>query len=180
MRIISGDWRGRPLADLEGRGTRPTSDRAREGLFSMLASRIGSFEGLAVADLFAGTGALGLEAISRGARHCLFVENDRSALETLRSNIDRFGARERADVRQQGVEHIAPPSQPRDLVFLDPPYGKGLADMALARIADPAWVAPGGWVSVETGGEGLAVPEAFTLETERRFGKAHIHLLRRA
>ncbi|HEY6917194.1 MAG TPA: 16S rRNA (guanine(966)-N(2))-methyltransferase RsmD [Allosphingosinicella sp.] len=179
MRIISGEWRGRPLADLEGSGTRPTSDRAREGLFSMLASRIGSFEGLAVADLFAGTGALGLEALSRGVRHCLFVENDRGALDTLRSNVDRFGARDRAEVRSQGVEHVAPPSQPCDLVFLDPPYGKGLADMALARIADPAWVAPGGWVSVETADEGIAIPDAFTMETERRFGKAYIHLLRR-
>jgi 16S rRNA (guanine966-N2)-methyltransferase len=178
VRIISGEWRGRPLADLNGQGTRPTSDRAREGLFSMLASRVGSFEGLAVADLFAGTGALGLEALSRGARQCLFVEHDRSALDTLRSNVDRFGVGERADVRSQGVEHVAPP-RPRDLVFLDPPYGKGLADMALARIADPAWVAPGGWVSVETAGEALAIPAAFTLETERRFGKAYIHLLRR-
>ena len=114
-----------------------------------------------------------------GARHCLFVENDRSALDTLRSNVERFAASDRADVRQQGVEHVGPPPQPRDLIFLDPPYGKGLADMALARLADPAWVAPGGWVSVETAGEALAVPDAFTLETERRFGKAHIHLLRR-
>lgn len=146
----------------------------------MLASRIGSFDGLAVADLFAGTGALGLEALSRGARHCLFVENDRNAVQTLRGNIDRFSASDRADIRQQGVEHAAPPARPCDLVFLDPPYGKGLAAMALARLADPAWIAPGGWASVETGGEGLDIPAAFTLETERRFGKAHIHILRRA
>ena len=180
MRIISGAWRGRLLGDLAGQATRPTSDRAREGLFSMLASRIGSFDGLAVADLFAGTGALGLEALSRGARHCLFVEHDRNAVQTLKSNVDRFSASDRADLRQQGVEHTAPPAPPRDLVFLDPPYGKGLAARALARLTDPAWIAPGGWVSVETGGEGLDIPAAFTLETERRFGKAHIHILRRA
>ncbi len=87
VRIISGQWRGRPLASPPGTATRPTSDRAREGLFSMLASRLGSFEGLQVADLFAGTGALGLEALSRGAAHCLFVEKDRTALAALEQNI---------------------------------------------------------------------------------------------
>ena len=87
MRIIAGAWRGRPLEAPAGTATRPTSDRAREGLFSMLASRIGSFEGLHVADLFAGTGALGLEALSRGAAHCTFVEKDRAALDALRRNV---------------------------------------------------------------------------------------------
>src|SRR5688572_30976838 len=98
MRIIAGEWRGRPLVAPEGRATRPTSDRAREGLFSMLASRIGGFEGLHVADLFAGTGALGLEALSRGAAHCTFVDNDREAVASIRRNIETFGATARADV----------------------------------------------------------------------------------
>jgi 16S rRNA (guanine966-N2)-methyltransferase len=178
MRIIAGEWRGRPLAAPEGRGTRPTSDRAREGLFSMLVSRLGSFEGLRAADLFAGTGALGLEALSRGARHCTFVDNDRDAAATIRRNLAIFGAESRSDVRAQGVEHAPPSPEPFDLVFLDPPYRTELAAMALGRLADPAWVAPGGLVSVETGGA-LAVPAAFAVETERRFGKAHIHLLRR-
>ncbi len=96
MRIIAGEWRGRPLEAPPGQATRPTSDRAREGLFSMLASRIGSFEGLQVADLFAGTGALGLEALSRGAAHCTFVEKDRAALDVLGANIARLGAAARA------------------------------------------------------------------------------------
>jgi 23S rRNA pseudouridine2605 synthase len=178
MRIIAGAWRGRPLAAPEGRGTRPTSDRAREGLFSMLASRLGGFEGLKVADLFAGTGALGLEAISRGAAHALFVDNDRDAVASIRRNLDRFGASDRGEVRAQGMEHVPPPSEPRDVIFLDPPYRTGLAAMALARLADPAWMAPGGLVSVESDGA-LAVPAAFEVEAERRFGKAHIHLLRR-
>ncbi|HEV2748860.1 MAG TPA: 16S rRNA (guanine(966)-N(2))-methyltransferase RsmD [Allosphingosinicella sp.] len=178
MRIIAGEWRGRPLAAPEGRDTRPTADRTREGLFSMLASRVGSFEGLRVADLFAGTGALGLEALSRGAAHCLFVESDRNALSMLQQNIDRFGATERAEVRSQAVEYAAPPSRPADLLLMDPPYGTGLAAMALRRVCNPAWIAPGGWLSVETNGERLEVPAGFTTEAERRFGKATILLLR--
>lgn len=178
MRIIAGAWRGRPLAAPEGGATRPTSDRAREGLFSILTSRIGTFDGLHAADLFAGTGALGLESLSRGAAHCLFVEHDRPALEAIRRNLDRLGATERADVRSQGVEHAPPPSRPCDIIFLDPPYGTGLAEMALQRLHDPAWMMPAGLVSVETGGS-LIVPPHFAVESVRRFGKAHLHLLRR-
>ena len=179
MRIIAGEWRGRPLIAPEGRGTRPTSDRAREGLFSMLASRVGSFEGLRVADLFAGTGALGLEALSRGAAHCTFVDSDRDAMASIRRNLDSFGASGRADVRAQGVEHAPPPAAPCDILFLDPPYSAGLAEMAVGRVCNPAWVAPGGWVSVETAGERLAVPSGFAVAAERRFGKAHLTLYRR-
>lgn len=179
MRIIAGEWRGRALLAPAGRTTRPTSDRARGGLFSMLASRIGRFERLQVADLFAGTGALGLEALSRGAAYCTFVESDRLALDMLRRNLERLGAGSRAEIRAQAVEHAAPPGRPLDLAFLDPPYRLGLAAPALAQIADPSWLAPGAWVSVETAGEPLAVPEALELAAERRFGKAAILLLRR-
>jgi 16S rRNA (guanine966-N2)-methyltransferase len=112
MRIIAGQWRGRPLDAPKGDITRPTSDRAREGLFSMLASRLGSFEELTVADLFAGTGALGLEALSRGAAHCTFIEKDRNALDILKRNIERFDAGERTDIRAQSVEHAPPPGSP--------------------------------------------------------------------
>ena len=177
MRIIAGDWRGRPLAAPESGATRPTSDRAREGLFSMLASRLGSFEGLQVADLFAGTGALGLEALSRGAAYCTFVEKDRSALAILRSNIERLGAADRAELRAQAVEHAPPPARPCDLILIDAPYATGLAQTALDRVA--AWLAPGGWISVETAGETLAAPAEVEIQAERRFGKAAITLLRR-
>ncbi len=180
MRIIAGEWRGRPLAAPEGQDTRPTADRTREGLFSMLLSRVGSFEGLHVADLFAGTGALGLEALSRGAAHCVFVENDRAASETLRQNIGRFSADDRTEVRAQSVEHAAPPARPCDILFMDPPYATGLAEMALRRVADPAWVAPSGWLSVETNGDRPTLPSGFALEAERRFGKAYLFLLRRS
>src|SRR6218665_3107812 len=180
MRIISGQWRGRPLDAPKGDATRPTSDRAREGLFSMLASRLGSFEDLAVADLFAGTGDLGLEALSRGAPplpFCPFVEKARAALDILKRNIDRLGAGERADVRAQAVEHAPPPPRPCDLVMMGPPYGARLAQPALDRAA--AWLAPGGWLSVEVHGEILAAPAGIEREAERRFGKATVHLFRR-
>ena len=178
MRIIAGQWRGRPLSAPPGQTTRPTSDRAREGLFSMLASRLGSFDDLQVADLFAGTGALGLEALSRGAAHCTFVEKDRTALDILKRNIDRLGAGERAEIRAQAVEHLPPPFRLCDLIFMDPPYATGLAQTGLDRAA--SWLAPGGWLSVELHGEELALPEGVGADAARRFGKATLILLRKA
>ena len=144
----------------------------------MLQSRVGSFEGLRVADLFAGTGALGLEAMSRGAARCTFIDNDRNAVAAIQRNLAAFGAASRADVRTQGVEHAPAPS-PCDILFLDPPYRTNLAEMALARVANAAWLAPGGLLSLETDGDRPAPPPGFTVEAERRFGKAHILLLRR-
>ena len=177
MRIIAGQWRGRPLLAPTGQATRPTSDRAREGLFSMLASRLGSFEGLAVADLFAGTGALGIEALSRGAAHCTFYEKDRAAIDILSRNLGKLGAATQAELRAQPVEHALPPPRPCDLIFMDPPYGSGLAQAALDRIGAGGWLAPGGWLSIETAGESLALPANVRPMAERRFGKAHILLL---
>ena len=180
MRIIAGKWRGRPLAAPAGGATRPTADRVREALFSMLASRIGSFEDLRVADLFAGTGALGLEALSRGAAHCTFVERDRAALAALERNIAALGAQAMSEIRAGAVERIAAPSAPFDLVFMDPPYGEGLAEKALDRIALDGWAAEGAWISLEKGSEGLDLPDGWAVETERRFGKARLMLLRPA
>jgi 16S rRNA (guanine966-N2)-methyltransferase len=172
VRIIAGRWRGRNLVAPAGTGTRPTSDRSREALFSMLASRVGSFEGLRVADLFAGSGALGLEALSRGAAHCVFVEKDRAAQEAIRANIAAFGAS--GEVLPGGAEHVRIPG-PLDLAFLDPPYGSGLAAAALERVP----LAPGGFASVETQrGEAVAA-EGFEEEAVRTYGKARITLLRR-
>jgi 16S rRNA (guanine966-N2)-methyltransferase len=179
VRIIAGEWRGRPIEAPAGKAVRPTSDRAREGLFSMLASRIGSFEGLEVADLFAGTGALGLEALSRGAAHCTFIEKDRDALDILKANVHRLGAGARADVRAQTAERAPPPARPCDLILIDPPYGAGLAQAALDRIAQGGWLAPGGWISVELHREALRLPAPLTREAERRFGKAEVILIRK-
>jgi len=172
MRIIAGAWRGRTLIAPAGEATRPTADRTREALFSMLTSRLGSFEGLRVADICAGTGALGLEALSRGAAHCTFVERDRPAIEALRANIAKLGAE--AEVRPIAAESFAGGSY--DLVLIDPPYGSGLAQKILPGIG----FAPGGWASVETAkNEPVAVP-GFTVEAERVHGKARITLLRAA
>jgi 16S rRNA (guanine966-N2)-methyltransferase len=172
VRIIAGQWRGRPLVAPKGQETRPTSDRAREGLFSMLASRLGSFEGLQVADLFAGSGALGLEALSRGAAHCVFVESDRRAVDAIRTNLATLGAS--GEILQRNAEQAALPGAV-DLAVLDPPYGSGLAGAVLARLP----LAPGGWASVETArGEAVAA-DGFEVDCERTYGKARITLLRR-
>jgi 16S rRNA (guanine966-N2)-methyltransferase len=179
MRIIAGEWRGRPLVAPSGLATRPTSDRAREGLFSMLASRIGSFEGLAVADLFAGSGALGLEALSRGAARCLFVDKDPAALAAVKRNVATLGAAGRAEIRAQAAEHAPPPPAPCDLVLMDPPYRSGRAAQAIAHIANERWLGPGAWLSVELAGEEIALPDGLSLEAERRFGKATVLILRR-
>jgi 16S rRNA (guanine966-N2)-methyltransferase len=145
----------------------------------MLQSRLGSFEGLEVADLFAGTGALGLEALSRGAAHCTFVEKDPAALSILRRNVARFGAEDCADVRAQAAEHGSPPRRPCDLILLDPPYGSGLAQAAIERVATDPWLAEGAWISAELSNEPLAAPESLEVDAERRFGKATLILLRR-
>jgi 16S rRNA (guanine966-N2)-methyltransferase len=171
MRIIAGKWRGRPLQAPMGLGTRPTSDRAREAIFSMLASRIGSFEGLQVADIFAGSGAVGLEALSRGAAHCVFIDNDRAALDAIRANIAALRAE--GDVRAGSAENLRLP-QSVDLAFLDPPYRSGLATAALAKLN----LAPGALVSVETArGEEVAPPH-LEIEAVKTYGEAKITLLR--
>ncbi len=178
MRIVAGEWRGRPLLAPKGDATRPTADRTREALFSMLVSRLGSFEGLRVADLFAGSGALGLEALSRGAGHCTFVEQDGAALDALKANIAKLGAGPKADVRAQSVTALGPASVPFDLLLLDPPYGSGAGIVALERCARLGWLAPGALATVETRkGEAVTV-EDFTVETERVYGKAMVTLLR--
>src|SRR4051812_39423159 len=124
MRIIAGAWRGRTIEAPPGQGTRPTADRVRETLFSMLASRLGSFEDLAIADLFAGSGALGFEALSRGAASATFVERDPAAAAAIRRNADKLGAADR--VRILGGSALAlPRSDPFDLIFADPPYASG-------------------------------------------------------
>jgi len=177
MRVIAGQWRGRPLVAPKGDATRPTADRTREALFSMLASRLGSFEGLAVADLFAGSGALGLEALSRGAASCLFVEQDRAALDALRTNIARLDAHG-AQVRAQSVLGLGPAAAPLDLLLLDPPYGTGAGSVALDKLARLGWTGPATWISIETARNEKVEVAGFAAEVERVHGKARLTLLR--
>ncbi len=180
IRIISGEWRRRPLRAPAGDATRPSADRTRETLFSMLVSRLGSFEGLKVADLFAGSGALGLEALSRGAGHCLFVEHEAEAIRTIRSNIAAMRCAERCDVRATSVLTLGPARAPLDLILLDPPYGTGAGSVALDRMARLGWIGPATWIALEVGlGEKVEV-KALDVESTRKVGKAQLVLLRPA
>jgi 16S rRNA (guanine966-N2)-methyltransferase len=178
MRIIAGQWRGRPIVAPKGDATRPTADRTREALFSMLVSRLGSFEDLAVADLFAGSGALGLEALSRGAASCLFVEQDKPALDALRANIAKLGAK--GDVRAQSVMSLGPARAPLDLILMDPPYGTGAGIVALDKLARLGWVGPASWISIETAKAEKVEVAGFELDAEKIYGKARVTLLRTA
>lgn len=179
LRIVAGEWRGRKLATPEGDATRPTADRTRETLFSMLASRLGSFEGLKVADLFAGSGALGLEALSRGAEHCLFVDQDPGAIRAIRANIAALRAQQRCDVRASSALSLGPAKEPLDLILLDPPYETGAGAVAIDKLARLGWIGEGTWVCLETAkGEGVSIRN-FETETARDVGKACLHILRK-
>jgi 16S rRNA (guanine966-N2)-methyltransferase len=178
MRIIAGQWRGRIIDAPKGDTTRPTADRTREALFSMLTSRLGNFKGLAVADLFAGSGALGLEALSRGAATCLFVEQDKMAVDMLRANATRLGIR--PDIRATSALALGPAPAPLDLIMMDPPYGTGAGAVALDKLNRLGWVGPATWISIETGkGEPVEVA-GFAIDADRTHGKARITLLRKA
>lgn len=176
MRVIAGTHRGRPLRAPVGEATRPTADRTREALFSMLVSRLGNFDGLAVADLFAGSGALGIEALSRGAGSCLFVEQDRAALEALRANLAALGLT--GDVQATSVLALRPVAAPLDLIVMDPPYGSGAGAVALDRLARLGWTGPATWVAIETGKAEVVAVAGFVADAERVHGKARLTLLR--
>jgi 16S rRNA (guanine966-N2)-methyltransferase len=178
MRIVAGEWRGRKLVAPEGRLTRPTADRTRETLFSMLASRLGCFEGLRVADLYAGSGALGLEALSRGATHATFVETDRAALKALDANVTALGAAARVSMRAMPATAL-PPAEPFDLIFADPPYASESGTAVAAVVAKAAWLTEGGWMAIETQkGDAVAAPKGWEVVAERDVGRARLTLLR--
>jgi 16S rRNA (guanine966-N2)-methyltransferase len=176
VRIIAGTWRGRTIEAPPGQSTRPTGDRVRETLFSMLASRLGSFEELRVADLFAGSGALGFEALSRGAASATFVENDPKAAAVIRRNAEKLGA----PVQILGGSALAlPRAAPFDLIFADPPYGEGAGSSIVAAVEKAGWLAPGGWMSVETSRADSVDPGSFAIEATRDVGRARLTLVRR-
>ena len=176
MRVIAGSLRGRTIVAPKGDATRPTADRTREALFSMLTSRVGSFEGLAVADLFAGSGALGIEALSRGAGSCLFVEQDRAALDALKANLQTLALR--GDVRATSVMALGPAPAPLDVIVMDPPYASGAGMVALDRLARLGWTGPATWVSIETAKHEEVAVAGFTIDASRVHGKARLTLLR--
>ncbi len=180
MRIIAGEWRGRKLIAPKGEATRPTADRARETLFNMLTSRLGSFEGLRAADLFAGSGALGLEALSRGAAHCLFVEQDRAAIDVIRANIASLDARARTQVEAGSVMGLRASAQPYDLILADPPYGTGAGEVALDRLLRLGWIGPETWIALETSAKETTAIKGLAIESERPVGKGKLTLIRLA
>lgn len=179
MRIIAGQWRGRRLAHVgkgdAGAHLRPTPDRVRESLFSMLAAQ-DALMGAQVLDLFAGTGALAFEALSRGAAFATLVENGRTGQRLIRENIKTLAAE--AQLVTADATRLPPnKGTPAELVFLDPPYGKGLGPTALSAARRGAWIAPGATVVWEEESVQEA-PAGFEVSTHRRFGAAHLTLLR--
>jgi 16S rRNA (guanine966-N2)-methyltransferase len=178
MRIVAGEWRRRLLQAPPGDATRPTADRTRETLFGMLASRLGSFEGLAVADLFAGSGALGLEALSRGAATCLFVEQDPAAIRALRANVAALRAQPQCEVRTSSATQLGPAKSPFDLILLDPPYHSGAGAVTLDRLQRLGWIGEATWIALETAFDEKVKVKALEIESERKVGKALLTLLR--
>jgi 16S rRNA (guanine966-N2)-methyltransferase len=184
MRIVGGKHKGRSLIAPQGATTRPTADRARESVFNVLAHAAWSpgIEGRRVLDLFAGSGALGLEAMSRGAAFALFVETDAAARGAIRDNIETFalfGATRihRRDATDLG-EKPAGLGEPFDLVFLDPPYGRGLGEAALAKLADGGWINGDAIAVFECGADETPAMPGFDLLDERSYGAAKVLFLK--
>ncbi len=182
MRIVSGAHRGRTLVAPKGHSTRPTADRARQALFNVLehASWAPHLRGARVADLFAGSGALGLEALSRGAASCVFVDSDSGARQVIVDNVASLGLTDRCEVLGLDATRVAGHAfaKPVDIVFLDPPYTEGLAVPALAALSKGEWLAEGALAVVEIGArETLAAP-GYTILDERVWGAAKVIFLR--
>lgn len=178
IRIIAGQWRGRKLAVPAGLDTRPTADRTRETLFSMLVSRLGSFDGLRVADLYAGSGALAFEALSRGAASAVLVEQDRAALDAIQANAAALGASGRISVRAMSASRL-PREAGFDLVLADPPYAQDSGSAVARAVAEAGWLLPGGWLAIETArGTLVDAPVTLTTDSTRDVGRARLTLLR--
>jgi 16S rRNA (guanine966-N2)-methyltransferase len=180
MRIVAGAWRGRALIAPQGIATRPTADRARQALFDMLLHAPwggrDTVDGAQVLDVFAGTGAFGLEALSRGAAHASFIERDRAALAALRANIAACRAQDRSTVL--AIDALAIPSaKPASLVFLDPPYHHDLVSSVVARLHEAGRLTPDTLLIAETARD-EALPIAFPLLAERSYGAARISVWR--
>jgi 16S rRNA (guanine966-N2)-methyltransferase len=184
MRIVGGQFKGRAIAAPAGRDTRPTGDRAREAVFNILthAPWSSGLEGRRVMDLFAGSGALGLEAMSRGATFALFVETDAAARGAIRDNVETLGLFgttriHRRDATDLGLKP-AGLGDPFDLVFADPPYGKGLGEAALAKLAPGGWITDDALIVLEVGAEETPTLPAFETLDTRDYGAAKVLFLR--
>ena len=176
LRILGGAHRGRELATPPGTDAlRPTSARRRAAVFDILTAQLGDLAEITLADLFAGTGAVGLEALSRGAERVIFVENDPAAARVIRRNLDSLGLAGRARVLQNDAARLAEAREPLDAVFLDPPYGRGLVERALARLRDGGWLEADAVVVVELGrDDGFTAPAGFRVAREHPHGAGRL------
>ena len=179
MRIITGKFKGATIEAPKGLATRPTSDRVRQALFNVLehGTPAVDFEGLRVLDLFAGSGALGLEALSRGARFCLFIEEDASARAAIRRNVEALGLTGATKIWRRDATRLGPAGtmSPFDLIFCDPPYGQDLGGPALAAAVDGGWTTDGAIVVLEERASTVSPWPAPLAEIDRRrYGKTEI------
>ena len=181
MRVVAGTLKGRPLAGPDHEGLRPTSDRVRESVFNILLHGAIGFdiEGARVLDLFAGTGALGIEALSRGAAYCLFVEQDPAARGLIRENVEDLGLGGVTRVFRRDATDLGPAGRQNNtgftLVFCDPPYDKGLGPLALTSAAEGGWLAPGALVVIEDRfGAEIAPPSGFAELDRRSWGQTQV------
>jgi len=181
MRIISGSARGRRLAEFAGSGIRPTSDRAREAIFSILLSRYKSLQNMRVLELFAGSGALSLEALSRGAKSALLVDSSPQAAKLINDNIARCKMEDRAElIRQSALAGLSLASRkgPFELIFMDPPYNQGLVPQTLKQIAALQLLQQNGIICAESAtGEQFELPESLELIETRTYGSSKVHLI---
>jgi len=184
MRVVGGRLKGRNLASPTSREIRPTADRLRESMFNILVHANGNpVEGARVLDLFAGTGALGIEAISRGAAFALFVDNGAEARALLRNNVEALGLGGVTKVFRRDATNLGPahPLPPFSLAFLDPPYGKALAETALASLRDGGWLVPGALLVVEEAkAAAFSAPDSFAELERRAYDDTEFVFLRRA
>ena len=179
MRIVAGRHRGRRLSAPEGDGVRPTHDRAREAVFSILEHGTPPLAGSRFLDLFAGTGANGLEAVSRGAASAMLVERDEASLRAMTANRTALGEERTVGILRADATRLPRATQAYDIAFLDPPWGSDLHEAALAGLLAGGWLAPGGRVVCELSPrEALEPPSGFEIEDERRYGKARFVFLR--
>lgn len=181
MRVVGGRLRSRPIAGPKGPGLRPTADRLREALFNILVHAYGDpVSGARVLDLFAGTGALGIEAISRGAAFALFVDDGVEARALLRDNVESLGLGGVTRIFRRDATRLGPahPLEPFSLVFADPPYGKGLAERALTSARGGGWLKPHAWIVVEEAASAFKAPEGFEELDRRAYDDTEFVLLR--
>jgi 16S rRNA (guanine966-N2)-methyltransferase len=181
MRVVGGAFKGRALAGPKGPGVRPTSDRLREAIFNVLAhSYDDACAGARVIDLFAGTGALGIEALSRGASHALFVDEGTEARALIRQNVEALGLGGITRLFRRDATRLGPTQDaPFTLAFLDPPYGRGLAPPALSALREGGWLAPGALVLVEEeAGADLSLTPGYERLERRDYGETQVVVLR--